>query len=68
MLFKTTAFSFSLRGHQQNVSLSSGLSYEGTGKRRLVQGRVKREDEQLISLRENKTSRALFVVYYYQLL
>jgi len=52
-------FSFSLRGHQQNVSLSSGLSYEGTGKSRMVQGRVNWEDEELISLTENKTSRTL---------
>jgi len=38
-------FSFSLRWHQQNVSLSSGLSYEGTGKSHMAQGRVNREDE-----------------------
>ena len=57
-------FAFSLRGHQYNVSLYSVLSYEGTGKSRMAQGRVNREDEQLISLMENKTSRTLFVLYY----
>jgi hypothetical protein len=36
----------------------------GNGKSRVVQGQVNREDQQLISLTENKTSRTLFVVYY----
>jgi len=30
----------------------------------MAQGRVNREDEVLISLTENKTSRTLFVIYY----
>jgi hypothetical protein len=64
MLFKTSSVFFLTLLTSEIVSLSSGLSYEGTGKGRKAQGRVNREGEQLISLTENKISRKLFVLYY----
>ena len=65
MLFKTSSiFFFTSQTSAKRFPFFWPFIRVNRKKNRMAQGQVNREDEELISLTENKTSRTLFVLYY----